>query len=294
MAAQQIKEHIMDGTFRTILEPEVATDCYDVIIFVHGIGSYSACFDQLSHFMCSKGCKTVNYDLIGRGSSQFHPTGKFGAAEHIDQLKQLLLSLNLKQKVVLIAHSMGGALAVLFTAENADLVKSLVLLSPAGLMHMPALPILRNCKCLHGLIRRSLDTRQNLEKVVREDFFSHRGTQLEYENKCVDLMLTNRDAHPSTSFEAFWQCVLQFPLVGISQQAKQVASFSHLNILILWGREDIAVPMKPSLQRWRHIMEQGSCTFHYKVYDRAAHGFYLEYPDEVAQDIYNFLYPELK
>eukprot|EP00961_Rhodomonas_salina_P248687 3361099-Rhodomonas_salina.2 len=107
-----------------------------LIVCIHGIGAYSACFDKLAAALVNEGYRVLQYDVMGRGWSDPANNYQYDGAGHVNQLHQLLKELQLHdQPKDIIAHSMGGALAALYLDEHPPVQPSkLVLLSPAGLM----------------------------------------------------------------------------------------------------------------------------------------------------------------
>ena len=298
------------------------------IVCIHGIGSFHKCFDGIAEHLTrissvdrthssvdhhntptasiedQSQSEQVNslsrynvlqYDLIGRGDSAYHKSGRFGAEEHLEQLLQLLDHLHVDLPVHVVAHSMGGALATLFASQHPNRVRSLTLLAPAGLMDGTVLALGRACTCLHGVLRRSFDDRAQQERAWRADFYHKEdcaegafGSRLE---AMVAQMHGMYDTHPHTAFEALWQCVLQFPLYGLQRQARAVAQHEGLPVRIVWGDRDAAVPMRPSLQRWTRILNAPSarCRLECEVVPHGGHSFFLEYPEETGRGIADFL-----
>ena len=90
--------------------------------------------------MVDKGCRVMLFDLFGRGYSD-HPVG----VPHDVRLfsSQILLAATssplawtggLSGRFALIGYSLGGGIAAAFTANFPNLVSSLILISPAGLI----------------------------------------------------------------------------------------------------------------------------------------------------------------
>ncbi len=168
-------------------------------------------------------------------------------------------------------------------------IKSVTLLSPAGLMNAGPLPLIRNSSCLASVVRSLLlAPRSKQEQAWRNDFYSHEGVFLEREEDMMRGMRAMYDSN-TNAFDAFFQSVLQFPLYGLEAEITAMAQNDHLSVLLLWGKGDIAVPLEPSFSRWTDMMTKGKCVFSSKQYDNAAHGFLLEHPIETKNDILTFL-----
>lgn len=265
-----------------------------LIVLLHGIGSHCGLFDDLAAHLVSSGFQVLRYDLMGRGYSSYPKDNyldresAFSGFGHVIQLRQLLIGLQLTSRQYhLLGHSMGGAIAALYADRFRDEVRSLILLTPAGLMDLGILAIIRKCSCLHGIVKNAL--RGGQENAWRKDFFEHTGASLVAEERMMQSMRAVYSANPR-AFEAFWQSVLHFPLSSLHECVVHLASLTELSVMLLWAKQDGAVPLAPNYHRWVSMFSDSQHPdFVHKVYDQASHGFYLERPQEVHADISSFL-----
>lgn len=265
-----------------------------LIVLVHGIGSHCGLFDDLAAHLVSSGFHVLRYDLIGRGYSSYPKDNyldgesAFSGFGHVIQLRQLLLGLQLtSQQYHLLGHSMGGAIAALYADRFRDEVKSLILLTPAGLMDLGILAFIRKCACLHGIVKNVLHSSQ--EDAWRKDFYDHTGASLVAEERMVQSMRVVYSSNPR-AFEAFWQSVLHFPLSSLHECVDHLASLTELSVMVLWARQDAAVPLAPNYHRWVSLFTDSQHPdFVHKIYEKASHGFFLEHAQEVHADICSFL-----
>jgi pimeloyl-ACP methyl ester carboxylesterase len=255
--------------------------------------------------------RVLMYDLIGRGMSDFPSTNSFDGAVHVAQLRRLITNLqsqraNLSEKYHIIAHSMGGAVAALYASQYPDEVRSVVFLSPAGLMDAGFFRFIRSCcGCMKNFVRSG----QSGDKIVRGEFTQHKGKALEYENEEVRLFDLTNASNPR-QFDAFWGSAMQFPLFGLDNEVKAIGAAPTISTMVMWGKKDGAVSFRPNFERWKKYLgtpseaDAGSSTVtvvgdksgsntkkivDYTVYDDLAHAFFLERPDEVHGDILAFL-----
>ncbi len=103
-----------------------------VIVAIHGLTTPSAVFDDLAGFLGKLGYRVLTYDLYGRGLSDRVP-GPQNAAFFLRQLDDLLADQGLREDVILMGYSMGGAIATAFAAAQPHRVERVILLAPAGL-----------------------------------------------------------------------------------------------------------------------------------------------------------------
>eukprot|EP00287_Rhodomonas_sp_CCMP768_P012086 CAMPEP_0196725476 /NCGR_PEP_ID=MMETSP1091-20130531/7037_1 /TAXON_ID=302021 /ORGANISM="Rhodomonas sp., Strain CCMP768" /LENGTH=284 /DNA_ID=CAMNT_0042067767 /DNA_START=23 /DNA_END=877 /DNA_ORIENTATION=+ len=254
-----------------------------LVICIHGIGAYSKCFDTLAASLASAGFRVLQYDLMGRGWSEPKDNANHDGNGHVAQLHELLTELKLENTPKdIVAHSMGGALAALYLdAHPPTQPCNLVMLAPAGLMKAGAIKPLRALSCMHGIVKPLLKGGQ--EGAWKQDFVVRKGDRFEA------MMRAQREQaqHNPHAFNAFFQSALHFPLFGIDAPAQRIRSLP-VRALLMWGKQDTAVPMKPSLQRWQAALG-GEEAVETEVWEKAGHAFFLEDPGRANERIVTFL-----
>eukprot|EP00286_Rhodomonas_abbreviata_P026633 CAMPEP_0181313390 /NCGR_PEP_ID=MMETSP1101-20121128/14221_1 /TAXON_ID=46948 /ORGANISM="Rhodomonas abbreviata, Strain Caron Lab Isolate" /LENGTH=301 /DNA_ID=CAMNT_0023420337 /DNA_START=104 /DNA_END=1009 /DNA_ORIENTATION=- len=261
-----------------------------LVVCVHGIGSYSYCFDKIAKDLEKEGYRVLQYDLMGRGWSEpASNDNNYGGEGHVAQLQQLLEELHFENEPFdLIAHSMGGALAAHYLAKfppNPAHNMRVVLLSPAGLMKPGMIKVLRSVPCMHSMIAKVLKSGQ--EGEWRKDFFAHTGEAATLEAEMLEAQ-RNQAQHNPHSFNAFFQSALRFPLYGNDDLVKDVGKMP-IKTLIMWAKQDKAVPYSPSFARWQQALSEGGASVETETWDKAGHGFFLERPVEASSRIKAFL-----
>jgi alpha-beta hydrolase superfamily lysophospholipase len=100
------------------------------VVLVHGLGEHSGRYGHVIDALNRANFSVVTYDQRGHGRTP----GKRGAIPTdtalLDDLAQILDTVTTKNRILL-GHSMGGAVAARFVAENVRPVDSLILSSPA-------------------------------------------------------------------------------------------------------------------------------------------------------------------
>ncbi len=94
------------------------------LLFIHGAGqNISTWSKQLGHLKSTR-INIIALDLPGHGQSE--GTGKRTVEQYTEFLTDFIHALNL-EKLILVGHSMGGAVAITYGLQSADRVMALVL-----------------------------------------------------------------------------------------------------------------------------------------------------------------------
>lgn len=109
------------------------------VVFVHGVSATLASFDVLYPALIKKGYRVIAVDLLGYGKSD-KPDIAYNVPFHAQTVISFIRQLGLKN-VFLVGHSMGGAISAFMTIKEPELIKSTILLAPAGLTEYSSLKI---------------------------------------------------------------------------------------------------------------------------------------------------------
>ncbi|KAI0102184.1 Alpha/Beta hydrolase protein [Nemania sp. FL0031] len=108
------------------------------VLLVHGISTSCMTLSDIAHGLVEKGCRVMVFDLFGRGFSDAPGDLPYDTRLFTTQILLVLASSPLawtgNNGLSIIGYSLGGGIAVNFTATFPDMVESLVLLSPSGLL----------------------------------------------------------------------------------------------------------------------------------------------------------------
>lgn len=100
-----------------------------VVVLIHGIASSSVTFELLIPLIV-KNHRTISIDLLGFGESPSPKGAKYTIEEHVSALARTIDSLDLKEKFVLVGHSMGSLIATRYAVRHHHKLTKLVLVSP--------------------------------------------------------------------------------------------------------------------------------------------------------------------
>lgn len=186
--AEKTYAQLKKGKTRYVLEGELDNKNAPLIVCVHGIGSGVYSFQTFANEVLKHGgFRILRLDLYGRGfSDSVHEphTGEL----FVEQLHELLVHLNLFDKIILVGHSMGGVIAVLFTYQYPDVVEKLILLTPAGLpWNLPLGSSFLKIPWLGKWGFSLLTSWMTIEKAIAENFFD-----VKYAKDNMDFLIKNR------------------------------------------------------------------------------------------------------
>jgi len=99
------------------------------ILCIHGLTANCRCWDTLASTLAPK-FRVLAMDLRGRGFSEKPPSG-YSAAQHAKDVRALLDDLGLEQAVIM-GHSLGAIIAMVFGAQHPERVDRLILVDAGG------------------------------------------------------------------------------------------------------------------------------------------------------------------
>jgi len=237
------------------------------VVLVHGFSVPAFLWDPTFAGLADAGFRVLRYDLFGRGYSD-RPDVVYNQALFDRQLCELLDALGFTAPVNLAGLSMGGAIAVGFTAQHPERVRALALLSPAGF----PVPASRAAWLLHPpLVGEWLFDRFTEKLIVgglAKDFYV-RDRLAEFEARYRVQM----------RYQGFRRALLSTLRHGpISTMATAYQAVGKLTcpVLLIWGRDDQTVPFALS-EKVRAAIPRAE--FH--PIDNAGHIAHYEKPEIV-------------
>ena len=102
------------------------------ILFLHGFDSSFLEFRRIYPFLKNK-FNLIIPDLLGFGFTPRIASNQYSPSKIVSNLKDIINTLNLKNKLMILGASMGGSVAINLAKEIPDLIDKIILLSPAGL-----------------------------------------------------------------------------------------------------------------------------------------------------------------
>jgi len=101
------------------------------LLFLHGFDSSFLEFRRIYPFLKNK-FQLIIPDLLGFGFTPRVASNEYNPRKIISNLIDIINTLTLKNKLMLVGASMGGSVAINLAKEIPDLIDKIILLSPAG------------------------------------------------------------------------------------------------------------------------------------------------------------------
>jgi pimeloyl-ACP methyl ester carboxylesterase len=241
-----------------------------LVAFVHGFSVPSFVWDPTFERLSSEGFRVLRYDLYGRGYSE-RPDVAYDKALYVEQLGELLTTLEFDQPVALVGLSMGGPIIASFTQAHPERVARLVFVDPfvgpidAGVLSVPAL----------GEYLTVVYFARTLPERLGDDFFDPKKVP-DWEGRFRDQM----------RFRGFRRALLRslrvFMAEDFSVLYREVGRQGKPTLLF-WGRHDQTVPFKHSKATAEALGAR------LVVVEDAGHTPHLERPDIFESEILEFL-----
>ena len=245
------------------------------VVLIHGFSVPLFLWDPTFAGLVDAGFRVLRYDLFGRGYSD-RPDTIYDQALYDRQLCDLLDALGFTAPVNLVGLSMGGAIAVGFTAQHPECVHKLALLAPAGFptpasrmfwtMRIPGLGEWLFDRFGEKLIVGGLAKDFRVREKAQELEARYR-MQMQYQGFKRALLSTLRHGPISTMADAYR---------AVGQQTCPV--------LLIWGRDDQTVPFALN-EKVRAAIPRAE--FH--PIDNAGHAVHYEKPEIVNPMLAEFL-----
>ena len=121
-------EHKIDIAGRSLFALEAGSG-EPTVVFEAGLGDFSRAWHAVQAEV-AKVTRTISYDRAGRGQSEFAGSNR-AVDEFLDDLLAMLDALEVKQPLIFVGHSFGGAIARIFTYRFTERVGGIVFVDSA-------------------------------------------------------------------------------------------------------------------------------------------------------------------
>lgn len=217
------------GSYVTLSEGQThyeadGQDSGKVVILIHGFSVPYYIWDGTFEYLVDQGFKVIRYDMYGRGFSD-RVDAVYNKQLYMDQLKQLIEKLGLKQPVSLAGVSFGGVVAADFTCAYPDMVSKVILVDPAYNLTKPAIPAFLTD--VH-------------DAITADDKANSQLTDFKYPDKhsnWVDLYL------PQMEYKGFRRALIttQYNYTFNGREGYACLNSQNKPVMLIWGKDDKTV-----------------------------------------------------
>lgn len=245
-----------------------------VLVMIHGTGASLHTWEPLRERLDNR-FRVVAYDQPGHGLTGPHPERDYEYSGMVDALDAVFAAEGIEE-AVLIGNSMGGWVAWRDAIENPARVRALVLVDASGLPYDAASdPI--GFRIMTSPIGRTLASKLTPRSLIEQSVYD----AIE-KDEVIDEAMVDR----------YWE-LLRYPgnrsamvdqFAGQREDASERLSEITQPTLIVWGSEDLLIPVESAVVFERRIPDAYSV-----VYDGVGHIPQEEVPDIMARDLRAFL-----
>lgn len=232
------------------------------LLILHGWGGSSNSWDKIREILSKKGYRVVSPDFPGFGKSQ-NPDFPWNLDDYVEWATGMIKYAEL-ENFVLIGHSFGGRVAIKIAARYPDMVRRLILCSPAGVKMKPT--VFSSLMLLLSELGNYFLSSKYLQVV--KDFL--RGM--------IYFLIKNRDYVKADGL-----------MKEVMKKVLKEDLFFYLSrieakTLIVWGEIDKIVRIK-----YAKIFKENIKDSQLVVLPKIGHSPHLEEPQKLAQIIEDFL-----
>ena len=191
------------------------------LIFVHGITAGSPCFPDFIEGLAAAGFRVMTDDLSGRGFSA-SPGVHYDEGLYTTQLLLTAQSLGWS-KFHLVGLSLGGGIASSFSSQFPDMVLTLSLIAPAGLLKgLPPVATLLQTPWIGPILWHGLGRKFLIRLSERNYIQAMTGKTPSLQVKRTMAMTRYLVEHHPGVMRAYYSTVQHFPVCGMDGTYKKL------------------------------------------------------------------------
>jgi len=256
---------------------EFGKDNEKIVVFLHGLGSSYIVWRDIPEAL-SKYFHTIALDLVGFGGTD-KPHENYTISYFCQFLDKFLNKIgidNLK-KINVIAHSLGGYIALEYAIINKTRIKKLILFNSSGLLGKPT-PLLNDY--LDAALTNDPVLRYNKLKNVFENLLADRIRLLPI---IVDMFISTINMPGAKhAFESAFENSTSTTL-----DLNLIKKIKEIPCLIIWGEKDKLIPVTFA-EKFKRVLDNARIL----IIRDAGHSPFIEKPAITYQLLVDFLVTE--
>jgi pimeloyl-ACP methyl ester carboxylesterase len=240
------------------------------MVLVHGFGADKDNYTRIARYLTNS-YHVIIPDLTGFGESTKDMTVSYDVFSQASRLHEFIQELNLKS-VHLVGHSMGGAIVGAYVKKHPEIVKSLILMAPAGVSAAPESEFFKMLN--KGINPFIVESPSDFDKLMDLTFyrkpFIPRAVRLAY----TKTLTANQDLMEKT--------VMDLKSIPFSLE-DQVRKYPG-PVLVIWGIHDRILDAKGGA-----ILEKTRPGLVLKIMSDCGHMPMMEFPKKTAGYYLSFI-----
>ncbi|NQU28444.1 MAG: alpha/beta hydrolase [Candidatus Marinimicrobia bacterium] len=247
----------------------------DPLIFLHGQASDLLNFEPVFPLF-DETYRVIAIDYPGFGKSD-KPEIQFTEKFYSGLIDQLFIATGI-ESATLIGHSYGGLISMIYATARPQRIKSLVLISPAGIQKYSAF--------IEKAIRGSFTVEAIMATTVEKSLKNYQTIAIN-RTPDVERYATRRAGLLKNAGEDYCRyahAMVQAADLMFKTNVRDRIGAHNFPTLLIWGREDPLIPYKIAAETLEYIPHAELITI-----DKCGHFPMLEYPDKFYELINAYL-----
>lgn len=250
----------------------------DPILFIHGVSTNLKSFSTLYPDLVKNNFRVLAIDLFGYGKSD-KLNIKYSLQFHADTINAFIEKLGLK-KVILVGHSMGGALSLLSAIQSKKEIGKLILIAPAGLYGYP--------ENIVDFVKKNYDSRFGIRyknTYSAREYFKKSAFKW---NESMENFMQNRERMMRHPIWAKIQKTIKDTSLSLMSSAKNISSGIEkikIPVMVILAKNDPTILSDTALK----AIKKHKKSWKVKVYENCGHMIPLEKDKKLISDILDFL-----
>lgn len=282
LSSASAKTHeFKDSVFKTkTFVTEFGGKNKESMLLVHGLGNQAAGdWDDVIPVL-SESYHLIRVELPGFGRSEKSPSEFYTPENYAKFLYQVVKKFAVNTKVIIVGHSLGGAISLSYVSLFPETVRKLILIDTAGILQrsvftrsLAHLKKKTDSSLLSSVYNKTIGIVNGFSSAVLD--FADRFSAIQ------DILMSSGELR---SFLAKDQTVVRAAMALIETNYADVLSKIKVPTLILWGKEDPVAPLRTGL-----VLEKKIQNSKLIVYPKARHVPMKDSATLVARDINKWL-----
>jgi pimeloyl-ACP methyl ester carboxylesterase len=218
------------------------------LVFVHGITAGSPCFPQFLEGLAEQGFRICTYDLFGRGFSD-SPGVHYNEGLYVTQLYFVVSKLKW-ERCHLVGLSLGGGIAASFASQFPELIETLSLIAPAGLLEaLPPIAHVLQTPFIGPIVWHALGRKI----LVTLSESNYKTSKIDENVRRTMAMTAYMVKHHPGLMRAYYSTVKHFPICGLDHRFAKLEKLLPGRVGVVWGNRDTVVPFY-LLQKFTYLV----------------------------------------